>query len=142
MDNKRNKSDNRPEYFICYPYSLWAKMIQKCKNSNFALAPDGIVTQLLLFSCLKTKCILATRLACAMCAITLFSRLLSCFVMGPWLPLYTHHPLQPPRVSSFSSNVISCCSFVYMSVLASPVNMNLRPSWVTLTNVRSLLTFI
>lgn len=23
VDNKRNESDNRAEYFICYPYSLW-----------------------------------------------------------------------------------------------------------------------
>lgn len=23
VDNKRNKPDNRVEYFICYPYSLW-----------------------------------------------------------------------------------------------------------------------
>lgn len=23
--NKRNKSDNGAEYFICYPYSLWEK---------------------------------------------------------------------------------------------------------------------
>lgn len=23
VDNKRNKSDNGAEYFICYPYSLW-----------------------------------------------------------------------------------------------------------------------
>lgn len=122
-------------------------MIQKCKNSNFALAPDGIVTQLLLFSCLKTKCILATRLACAICAITLFSRLLSCFVMGPWLPLYTHHPLQPPRNPSFSFNVLSysgClfCICQWQSILALSVYMNLRPRRVTLTSVRSLLAFI
>lgn len=126
MDNKRNKSDNRPEYFICYPYSLWAKMIQKCKNNNFALAPDGIVTQLLLFSCLKTKCILATRLACAIYAITLFSRPLSCFLMGPWLPLHTHHPLQPPRISSFSLKALSYSGWLFCkcqrySILASPI---------------------
>lgn len=23
VDNKRNKSDNGAEYFICYPYPLW-----------------------------------------------------------------------------------------------------------------------
>lgn len=119
-------------------------MIQKCKNSNFALAPDGIVTPPLLFSCLKTKCILPTRLACAIRAITLFSSPLLPILMGPWIHivpftdiLLEFHP--PPFDSHFMSlltgNWMFCkrqCNSVPRPHLVKYVHVDPRPIGVTL----------
>lgn len=101
-------------------------MIQKCKNSNFAVAPDGIVTLPLLFSCLKTKCILPTRLACAICAITLSSSPLLPILMGPWIhsALYRYHPPRKNSVLPFLILVLCPC----LQVTECFVNVNVTES--------------